>query len=171
MAITRSESNLNVSAPPSSPSPTAPPSPIPRAAGSRSAANQILAEFLEKSLHVPELALPEASAIARDHQVPIINLRSIISSENDSVNRLLQSAREFGAFRIKCYGISGEELRSLVKEAERVFGILEDRDTGYRRDIGGRINNREEIVWVRSGKERMDWAREYIGAELFRSFR
>lgn len=168
MNMMRSESSLNIAAPPPSPTPSAPPSPIPRAAGSRSAANQILTEFLEKSLQIPELALPEPY----NHRVPDeINLRSLVLGENYWLDRVMKSARDFGAFRIRCHGISAEELRALVRETERVFGILEERDTGYRRDMGRRSDNKEEIVWVRSGKERMDWAREYIGAELFRSFR
>lgn len=168
MNMMRSQSSLNIAAPPPSPTPSAPPSPIPRAAGSRSAANQILAEFLEKSLQVPELALREPHS----QRVPEeINLRSLVLGENYWLDRVMKSAREFGAFRIRCHGISAEELRALVRETERVFGILEERDTGYRRDIGRRNDNKEEIVWVRSGKERMEWAREYIGPELFRSFR
>ncbi|GAY32222.1 hypothetical protein CUMW_001220 [Citrus unshiu] len=167
MNMMRSQSSLNIAAPPPSPTPSAPPSPIPRAAGSRSAANQILAEFLEKSLQVPELALREPHS----QRVPEeINLRSLVLGENYWLDRVMKSAREFGAFRIRCHGISAEELRALVRETERVFGILEERDTGYRRDIGRRNDNKEEIVWVRSGKERMEWAREYIGPELFRSF-
>jgi len=84
------------------------------------------------------------------------------------VDRLVRSAREFGAFRVSYHGISGEELRSLVRESGRVFGVLEGRDTGFHRSV---VGNRDEIVWVRSWKERMEWAREYIGPERYRCFR
>lgn len=83
------------------------------------------------------------------------------------MDRLVRSAREFGAFRVSYHGISSEEMRSLVRESGRVFGVLEGRDTGFRRSV---VGNRDEIVWVRSWKERMEWAREYIGPERYRCF-
>lgn len=84
------------------------------------------------------------------------------------MDRLVQSAREFGAFRLSCHGVSSEEMRSLVRESGRVFGVLEGRETGFRRSV---VGNRDEIAWVRSWKERMEWAREYIGPERYRCFR
>lgn len=55
----------------------------------------------------------------------------------------------------------------MVREAERVFGVLEEKDTGFGQNFEG---NRGEIVWVRSWKDKMEWAREYIGAKRYRSF-
>ncbi|KAK6279625.1 hypothetical protein POUND7_019892 [Theobroma cacao] len=163
MAIIRSLSQLNIKAPP--------PSPIPTANGSRSAANETFTDFLEKSLQVPDLTLPESQSQERHHPAypPYeIDFQSLSLRETSSVERLLRSARELGAFRIGCHGfIKGEELRALVKEAARVFGVLEERDTGFRRYLSGK---REEIVWVRCKDERMEWARQYIGAPLYQSF-
>lgn len=85
---------------------------------------------------------------------------------------LLRSAREFGAFRLSCHGISGEQLRSLFKEADRVFRVLAERDMGFLRNFGDRNNEfKEQITWVRSKQERMEWAREFIGTETYREFR
>lgn len=167
MAIMRSDSHLNVEAPP--------PSPIPPAAGSRSAANQILSQYLDNSLHMPDLDSHLPHFLSKTSRLQIldeIDLRSLVAGHSDSMDRLLESARELGAFRIKFHGISEEEVQPLAREAERIFGILEGRDTGNRQQGSRRHNrNKEEILWARSGKERMEWAREYIGAELFQSFR
>ena len=83
---------------------------------------------------------------------------------------MMRSAREFGVVGIGWDGMkTGDgELRTLVKEAERVFSVLEERDTGFRRYSAGK---REEIVWVRCKDERMEWARHYIGSQLYHSFR
>ncbi|KAK4833988.1 hypothetical protein QYF36_014487 [Acer negundo] len=168
MAIVRAESRSNMPAPP--------PSPIPTGRGSRSAANEILSDYLEKSLNVPELALPESPILPtalhhQNHWIPEeIDLRSLVSREPESINRLLESSREIGAFTIEVHGVSDEELRSLEREAERVFRILEKRDMGHRLHIGAPKDNKEEIVWVRSGNEIMDQARKYIGHELYQSF-
>ncbi|CAN6995512.1 hypothetical protein IGI04_017897 [Brassica rapa subsp. trilocularis] len=166
MALMRTRSQLNVSSPPPLPSP------IPRARGSRSAANEILTEIIEKSIQVPELTLPEShsggESCGARHLIPAeIDFRLLTSRREGSVDRLVRSAREFGAFRVSYHGISSEEMRSLVRESGRVFGVLEGRDTGFRRSV---VGNRDEIVWVRSWKERMEWAREYIGPERYRCF-
>ncbi|KAG2332497.1 hypothetical protein Bca52824_003677 [Brassica carinata] len=169
MALMRTRSQLKAS---SLSPPPPPPSPIPRARGSRSAANEILTEIIERSIQVPDLTLPEShsggeSSCSR-HLIPAeIDFRLLTSSRREgSVDRLVRSAREFGAFRLSCHGISSEEMRSLVRESGRVFGVLEERD----RVSSGVVGNRDEIAWVRSWKERMEWAREYIGPERYRCF-
>ncbi|KAG7574099.1 hypothetical protein ISN44_As09g023180 [Arabidopsis suecica] len=169
MALMRTRSQLNVS---SLTPPPPPPSPIPRARGSRCAASDILTEIIERSVQVPELTLPEShsggESCGSRHLIPAeIDFRLLASRREGSVDRLVRSAREFGAFRVSYHGISGEELRSLVRESGRVFGVLEGRDTGFHRSV---VGNRDEIVWVRSWKERMEWAREYIGPERYRCF-
>lgn len=136
------------------------PSPIPTAAGSRSAANEIFTEFLDNSLQLPHLSLPHH--LPR-HPIPeIVDFGSLTG--RDSVDRILRSAKQCGAFRINGHGISGEELRSLLREAdaESVFRISE-----------GSLNfgNREGIVWDRSNIERLDSAGKFIGTERYRNFR
>ncbi|XVF65929.1 hypothetical protein PTKIN_Ptkin09bG0290500 [Pterospermum kingtungense] len=162
MAILRSMSQLNIKAPP--------PSPIPTAAGSRSAANQSLSDFLEKSLQVPDLTLPESQDLHHHHHHPYkVDFESLALRDGSSVERLLRSAREFGVVRIGWHGIDTEEelMRALVKDAARVFVVLGERDAGFRRY---RAAKREEIVWIRCKDERMEWARQYIGPQLYQSF-
>ncbi|KAG2326449.1 hypothetical protein Bca52824_009177 [Brassica carinata] len=118
MALMRTRSQLSVSSPPPLPSP------IPRARGSRSAANEILTEIIEKSIQVPELTLPEShsggESCGSRHLIPAeIDFRLLTSRREGSVDRLVRSAREFGAFRVSYHGISSEEMRSLVRESGR----------------------------------------------------
>ncbi|KAA3479990.1 2-oxoglutarate (2OG) and Fe(II)-dependent oxygenase superfamily protein [Gossypium australe] len=158
--VMRSMSKLNIKAPP--------PSPIPTATGSRSAASEILTDFLEKSLQIPDLTLPECQTL-RHHGLPDkVDFQSLGLREVGSVERFMRSARKYGVVAIGRHGIdAGEEVRATVKEAARVFGVLEERDTGYRRNSAGK---REEIVWVDCKDERMEWARQYIGVHLYHSF-
>jgi hypothetical protein len=141
-----------------------PPSPIPTAAGSRSAANQTFTEYLEHSLRPPNLALPATTR----HPIPSnVDLRSLASRGRDSIDRILQSARHHGVFRISGHGISGEELRSLVEEAEPV---LRNSDAP---NLVKRNGNRKEILWARSRNERLESAPKFIGSETerYRNFR
>ncbi|CAJ1811179.1 unnamed protein product [Sphenostylis stenocarpa] len=91
------------------------PSPIPTGRGTRSAASEIFSQFLEKSLQLPELTLPGQNLTPAPAE---IDLRSLPLG---SADLMLRSAREFGAFRIRCHGISGSELRTMADEAESVF--------------------------------------------------
>ncbi|KAG7965291.1 hypothetical protein I3843_09G215600 [Carya illinoinensis] len=111
------------------------PSPIPTGKGSYSAANETFIKHLKNSLQPPKLEFP----VRTHHLVPAeIHIRSLVSRGRGSVDRLLRSAGEFGACRISGHGISSEELRSLVEEAEGVF-----RNSCFVERKGG---NREEIA-------------------------
>ncbi|KAF5750746.1 gibberellin 2-beta-dioxygenase 8-like [Tripterygium wilfordii] len=166
MANLRRRSRLTIPAPP--------PSPIPTGRGSRSAGNKTLSHYLEKTSQVPELSLPEPHfpPIASQKIPESIDYRLLTSRSSDSLDRLLISAREFGAFRATCHGIDGEELRLLIEENKEAFRVRDEEDTVLRRDSGGGDERSdEEIVWVRPGTERRAWAREFVGTESHRSFR
>ncbi|ONI03921.1 hypothetical protein PRUPE_6G291400 [Prunus persica] len=144
MAIMRGRSRLTSGAPP--------PSPIPTAKGSRSASNENFTQFLDKCLQIPDLAWPpqlHPHFSGTRHPVPAeVDLRSLSS---DAIARLLVSARESGAFRITNHGISAEELGSVVREAESVFG----NDGNLTRRFIERTGNREEIKWVRESGQKV----------------
>ncbi|CAI0423866.1 unnamed protein product [Linum tenue] len=172
----RSDSDKNLQAPP--------PSPIPTAKGCRSAANSIFTNYLHHSLQVPDLSevpdsmttssvamTPELSPKPYPYEPQEISLPSIESRDDDAVNRLLQAAREFGTFTITDHGISAEELRSLIQNAERVFQVLEDTDMGHPpRNFAKFREYKEQIEWVRSGEERMEWARGWVSRDGSRHF-
>ncbi|XP_021828607.1 uncharacterized protein LOC110769014 [Prunus avium] len=144
MAIMRGRSRLTSGAPP--------PSPIPTAKGSRSASNENFTQFLDKCLQIPDLAWPpqlHPHFSGTRYPVPVdVDLRSLSS---DAIARLLVSARESGAFRIANHGISAEELGSVVREAESVFG----NDGNLSRRFVERTGNREEIKWVRESGQKV----------------
>lgn len=91
------------------------PSPIPTGRGSRSAANDVFIQFLEEKLQLPELTLPESHIPPAPAE---IDLRFL---PHASAGMLLRSVKEFGAFRIRSHGISGNELETIAEESEGVF--------------------------------------------------
>ncbi|KAL2330530.1 hypothetical protein Fmac_018111 [Flemingia macrophylla] len=135
------------------------PSPIPTGRGTRSAANEIFSRFLEKRLQLPELTLPG------QHLPPApaeIDLRSLHFCSSDL---MLRSAREFGAFRIRCHGISGFELSTMADEAECVFQKSKSLVV-ERNGPGGEV-----IPCVRSSKGAMEFiAHKIIGDQTHRKF-
>lgn len=153
MAIVRTRSGIANPAPP--------PSPIPTGKGSRSASDEILTQFFNNTVRIPDLSLPESK-----FPVPAgVDLRSLSS---DSTNtRLLRSAKEFGAFLVRGHGVSADELRSLVREAENcVFGNSE-----IPRDLVRRNGDREEMVWIRNGNQSKESLQQFFGVDKFRDFR
>ncbi|XP_057467767.1 uncharacterized protein LOC130757123 [Actinidia eriantha] len=157
MAIVRTTSRLTSSS-------QAPfPPPIPTGRGSRSAADSIFSDYLNRSLKIPDLSLPEAV----HRSVPAeIDRRSLSSREGDSVKRLLRSVVEFGAFRISGHGIRVDELRSAYAVSDSVFRISDDRRRKYCLYYGGR----EEFVWRCFDEAVAEHAREVIGAQKYRTF-
>lgn len=135
------------------------PSPIPTGRGTRSAANEIFSQFLEKTLQLPELTLPGP------HLPPApaeIDLRSLPLASADLLKR---SAKEFGAFRIRCHGIAGNELRTVADEAESVF---EDSKNVVieRKERGG-----EMIPCVRSSNGSLEFTpQQILGNQTHRKF-
>ncbi|GMN40539.1 hypothetical protein TIFTF001_009762 [Ficus carica] len=128
-----------------------PPSPIPTGKGSRSASNEPFARFLDGSLQVPPLSLPKTTTARRS--VPAaVDLRSLVSGAGDPVDRILRSAKDFGAFRIVDHGISVDELRLVIGEDERVFGDLE----------------RQRKMWIKCrDKGGSEYERRVIGDERY----
>ncbi|KAJ1376476.1 hypothetical protein SESBI_49900 [Sesbania bispinosa] len=77
---------------------------------------RIFSQFLEKTLQLPELTLPGPHLSPAPAE---IDLRSLPMAS--SADLIVRSAREFGAFRIRCHGITGHELQTVADEAESVF--------------------------------------------------
>jgi len=135
------------------------PSPIPTGRGMRSAASETFSQFLEKSLQLPELTLPGT------HLPPApaeIDLRSL---PHGSADLMLRSAREFGAFRIRCHGISGGELQTMADAAERVF----QKSGNVVVELNG--PNGEMIPCVRSSKGSLEFTvQDIIRDQAHRNF-
>ncbi|XP_050383542.1 uncharacterized protein LOC126800258 [Argentina anserina] len=129
----------------------APPSPIPTAKGSRSAASETFSQFLDNCLKIPELiALPPSRLPSiGPRQIADVDFRSLSA---DSIASLLVSAKQLGAFRIIGHGITADQVSSVVQEAESVFGNA-DRQS---RHFIERVGSHEVIAWVRDQKKKSD---------------
>ncbi|XP_065852502.1 uncharacterized protein [Euphorbia lathyris] len=121
-----------------------PPSPIPTAKGSRSAANDSLSSYLDNSLNIPDLSLPQPPPQPRlpIRSIPLqIDYYSLENGDYATVELLLRSAREFGAFRIACRGIFVDDLLTFANESDRVFNT----------DIGNQgsfdQDGKDQIIW------------------------
>ncbi|KAJ8753878.1 hypothetical protein K2173_000132 [Erythroxylum novogranatense] len=156
MSLDRLPSEISLSAPC--------PSPIPTGKGSRSAADDVFSVFLNSSLNVPDLTLPEP--LSARHQPPAdVALPSLESPDDgESVDRVLRSTGELGVFKITCDGRFAEVPERL--ELDRVFRLLEDMDTGFRGKLSLRGVSKQRIAWVRSNKAKL----ECFGDETFRDF-
>ena len=159
----------------SSSAPPPPPSPIPTAKGSRSAAvdDEILSNYLGKSLQIPDLKLPKSHFAANIHRsIPeVIDYGSVKTRDSDSIRQILRSVKEFGLFRISGVGVSADEVGSTVTDAESIFRASEEyarRKVYIRYDEA--IGNKEEFVWLRSD-EMVELAKEAIGCERYKNFR
>ncbi|XP_009759319.1 gibberellin 3-beta-dioxygenase 4-like [Nicotiana tabacum] len=102
-----------------------PPSPI--ASGRRSCVtnDEILTEFLENSLKVPDLRLPDR-VFPRQKSIrnpSKLNYESLESLSNDSISKILDSVATIGCFEVVNHGISGDLIKSVFSVADGVFRI------------------------------------------------
>lgn len=156
-----------------------PPSPIPTAKGSRSAAvdDQILSDYLHKSLRIPDLTLPKSHFAADIHHrsVPVdiesIDYGSVKTRDSDSIRRILRSATDLGVLWISGVGVSADELRSTVTEAESILEASESARRMFRINHDKAIGNEEEFVWLRPRDEMAESATEDIGCQRYHRFR
>ncbi|KAL0347555.1 UNVERIFIED_CONTAM: hypothetical protein Scaly_1771500 [Sesamum calycinum] len=147
----------------SSQSPAAPPpSPIPTGKGSRSAADQILSEYIDKSIQIPELRLPRRVQV-HQFKPEEISYESLQLREKDSVRVLVRSVRELGVFKIIDHGISTEELRFALGNSERIFGLTVECCTGY--------GDHEKLVWRGDDNQIMEEATAMIGEQKLQILR
>ncbi|KAL0338090.1 UNVERIFIED_CONTAM: hypothetical protein Sangu_1331100 [Sesamum angustifolium] len=147
----------------SSQSPAAPPpSPIPTGKGSRSAADQILSEYIDKSIQIPELRLPRQVQV-HQFKPEEISYESLQLREKDSVRVLVRSVRELGVFKIIDHGISTEELRFALGNSERIFGLTVECCTGY--------GDHEKLVWRGDDNQIMEEATAMIGEQKLQILR
>lgn len=146
-----------------SPSPAAPPpSPIPTGKGSRSAADQILSEYIDKSIQIPELRLPRQVQV-HQFKPEEISYESLQMREKDSVRGLMRSVRELGVFKIIDHGISTEELRVALGNSEGIFGLMVECCTRY--------GDHEKLVWRGDDNQIIEEATAMIGEQKLQVLR
>ncbi|CAI9768413.1 unnamed protein product [Fraxinus pennsylvanica] len=139
-----------------------PPPPIPTGKGSRSAVDPALSEYIDKSIHIPELTLPEHVHSIKPLDIDYQLLISM-DDDNDSISRLSTSARGLGIFRIFGHGISSEELRSTLVDSEQIFGLPVKCCTNY--------GDHEKFVWCDDDKEFIEKGKIVLGEQKFQIFR
>ncbi|KAM3380173.1 gibberellin 2-beta-dioxygenase 4 isoform X1 [Capsicum galapagoense] len=102
-----------------------PPSPI--ASGRRSCVrnDEILTEFLQNSLKVPDLVLPDR-VFPRQKSIrnPFkLDFQSLASLNSDSMSRILDSVATIGCFEVVNHGISEDLIKSVSSVGDGIFGI------------------------------------------------
>ncbi|KAF8400893.1 hypothetical protein HHK36_014196 [Tetracentron sinense] len=161
----------------------APPS-SPVAAGRRSSVtnDHDLSEFLEHSLRVPDLNLPDR-IFPRQILIenpPEIDFQSLISLENDSVLKFLESIAAIGCFQLVNHGISRDLIRSVSTTAAGIFWISPENKAIASRSPGKHYGfeefhgeeeteMNEEFVWC-SGDEGLKSVMEGIWPDGYSNF-
>lgn len=102
-----------------------PPSPV--AAGRRSSVrnDDVLTEFLEHSLRVPDLILPDRVFPRQKSSLdpPRIDLNSLGLSGNESMGDILESIGQMGFCELVNHGIEIDLIRSVAKAGGGIFQI------------------------------------------------
>ncbi|KAF2323467.1 hypothetical protein GH714_035605 [Hevea brasiliensis] len=152
----------------------------PIASGRRSsvANDDVLTEFLEHSLRVPDLVLPD-KIFPRQKIVetpPRIDFQSLHSADSDSIPRILDSLSRIGCFQLVNYGIPCDFTRLVVAMAAGIFGVPPEKSVdvtmspekpyGFEEMHGEEESElREEFVWCRDENLKLDmegiWATGY----------
>ncbi|XVE88822.1 hypothetical protein DITRI_Ditri19aG0099300 [Diplodiscus trichospermus] len=139
-----------------------PPSPI--ASGRRSCVtnDDVLSEFLEHSLRVPDLILPD-TVFPRQKFVenpPKIDFQLLNSMDSDSLPRIMDSIASIGCFQLVNYGIPCESIRSALAAAAGIFQLPPEKRTAVTRSpeklygfeevhLEDEGDVSEEFVWCR----------------------
>ncbi|KAD6118672.1 hypothetical protein E3N88_09943 [Mikania micrantha] len=146
-----------------------PPSPVASGRRSSVANDEILTEFLHRSLRVPDLVLPDR-VFPRQHSkiqnlpkldFEELNLNARDSSETHSISEVTKSIAQIGCFELVNHGISGEFLSSVVKSGAGVFWLPPEKKAvvtrsaermyGFVEFHGDEKESSEEFVWCRNG--------------------
>ncbi|GLU22292.1 hypothetical protein SLE2022_383800 [Rubroshorea leprosula] len=146
-----------------------PPSPI--ASGRRSCVtnDDVLSDFLEHSLRVPDLILPDKVFPKQKffESPPTVDFRLLESREIESVSKILDSVPRIGCFQLVNYGIPVEVIRSALAAATGIFKVPREKRPAVTRsperpygfeEVHGEDENElsEEFVWCRGGALKLE---------------
>uniref|UniRef100_A0A2C9UY62 Non-haem dioxygenase N-terminal domain-containing protein n=3 Tax=Manihot esculenta TaxID=3983 RepID=A0A2C9UY62_MANES len=146
-----------------------PPSPIASGRRSSVANDDVLTEFLEHSLRVPDLVLPD-KIFPRQKIVetpPSIDFQSLHSPGSDSIPRILDSLSRMGCFQLVNYGIPSDFTRMVLTMAAGIFKVppkqrltvtrSPEKPYGFE-EVHGEEESElsEEFVWYRDEKLKLD---------------
>lgn len=106
-----------------------PPSPI--ASGRRSCVrnDEVLTEFLQNSLRVPDLVLPDRVFPRQKsiHNPSKLDFQSLASLNNGAIAKILDSVATIGCFEVVNHGISGDLIKLVLSAGDGIFGISPER--------------------------------------------
>lgn len=161
-----------------------PPSPVAPGRRSSFANDDILTEYLQQSLKVPDLILPDR-AFPRQNSAqnpPIINLQNLGLSENESGVEVSELIAQVGCFEVINHGISRDLIRLVLFLAAGIFEISpekkktvarsQERRYGFEEFHGDEeivIDQSEELLWC--GDEAMRLEMEGIWPFGYSNFR
>uniref|UniRef100_A0A7C9E7X6 Non-haem dioxygenase N-terminal domain-containing protein n=2 Tax=Opuntia streptacantha TaxID=393608 RepID=A0A7C9E7X6_OPUST len=160
-----------------------PPSPIASSRRSSSVTNdEVLTEFLEHTLRVPDLILPDRIFPRQKalQDIPTVDFPALLNSpEYGSASKIQDSLTQVGCFQLIHHGISPDLLESVINGATRIFRVpLKQKRTLVRspempfgfEEVSGEQEEilsemSEEFVWGRSSdfKLKMEgiWPTDY----------
>ncbi|ERN15133.1 hypothetical protein AMTR_s00056p00113680 [Amborella trichopoda] len=167
-----------------------PPSPVAIGRKNSFVNEEKLTHYLERSLHLPELVLPDRFFPKENSgkTPPEIDLRQLSLCEKDSLSKLIGSVTTIGCFQLLNHGLSKELISAVKAECEGVFGLSHKKKMMVSRSNGvcygfeehsGEIEeysgeNEEcsgEFFWSRRERTSMEFALKRVWPEGFRSFR
>ncbi|XP_031255763.1 1-aminocyclopropane-1-carboxylate oxidase-like [Pistacia vera] len=140
-----------------------PPSPIASSRRSSVTNDDVLTEYLEHSLRVPDLILPD-KVFPRQKFIenpPRIDFQTLNSEEScDSVSKIVDSITTIGCFQLVNYGIPSELIKSALAIAAGVFRVSPEKRATVTRspekpygfeEVHGEEESEmsEEFVWCR----------------------
>ncbi|GAV61269.1 DIOX_N domain-containing protein [Cephalotus follicularis] len=102
-----------------------PPSPVASSRRSCVTNEDVLTDFLEHSLRLPDLLLPD-KIFPRHKYIenpPKIDFQSLKSLDSDSISKVLDSVASIGCFQLVNYGISSDFVRMVMSEAAGIFRL------------------------------------------------
>ncbi|KDP40867.1 hypothetical protein JCGZ_24866 [Jatropha curcas] len=146
-----------------------PPSPIASGRRSSVANDDVLTEFLEHSLRVPDLVLPDKIFPRQKifETPPVIDFQSLDTAESDSIPRILDSLARIGCFQLVNYGIPSDLTRLVLAMAARIFRVPPEKRVAITRsperpygfeEVHGEEESElsEEFVWCRDKKLKLE---------------
>nr|XP_043637534.1 1-aminocyclopropane-1-carboxylate oxidase 3 [Erigeron canadensis] len=154
-----------------------PPSPV--AAGRRSsvANDEILTEFLHRSLRVPDLVLPDRVFPRQNSKIqnlPKLDFKALNNSSS-GFDQVIDVIAQTGCFELVNHGISGQLLSSVVDSGAGVFRLSQEKKSivsrsaerlyGFVEFHGDEKELNEEFVWCRDDSLKLVmekvWADQY----------
>uniref|UniRef100_A0A0D6QYA7 Fe2OG dioxygenase domain-containing protein n=1 Tax=Araucaria cunninghamii TaxID=56994 RepID=A0A0D6QYA7_ARACU len=128
--------------------------------------NDAFSAFLERSLGIATLVLPESptATASEDRDIPLIDL---CGERKELVKRIAESASEFGCFQVVNHGVPAETADIAEQECNRLFELPLEIKEGICRSLGSPFgfddgacdtstSMRQESFWLQKSAEQIE---------------